>query len=608
MNWKPTWVLLAAVAVALAFIVFVEHPAREERLLQASRLVLPGLDPASVTNIEVQPWGQPMVRAQRSDQGLWRLTQPVSYPAQRERIETLLQTLAKLEWQDRISEQELKDSPDAQEKFGFAKPPFSLLLQGAHPARRLDVGDLSPWGDQVFLYVVGNTAMYLADAGFLKQLPREMNLWRDTALLDLTQLRFQTLHVRAAGKEFDLEVNPTNRLWYMRKPVPARADNAKINGLLGQLQQMRVGAFVSDDPQPDLEAFGLQPSAQTPELTLSFVNGTNVVAALELGASPTNHPELAYARRRDLGNIVLLVREPLRAWQGAYTNFLDQHLISLSPVYIESIVVRGDDDFVVRKQTNGTWEVAAAETFPADAILMQDWLGELSNMPTEIEKAVVADFSEYGLSHPKLHYTVQFAAKAGTAAAQIDFGINQSGKVFERRADEDFVNTISREDFERLPRVSWQLRDRRVWSFASTNVVKVTIHQLGATRQLLRDPQGEWTFAPGFHGPPLINGPELEEALFRLGHLSAIYWDAVGDSGLERFGFAQADHNFELEVKGPKGVETLRMEFGSRSPYTHPYASVVRDGQRLVFEFPVDLYENFVEHDLSIPAGLLPRK
>jgi hypothetical protein len=46
------------------------------------------------------------------------------------------------------------------------------------------------------------------------------------------------------------------------------------------------------------------------------------------------------------------------------------------------------------------------------------------------------------------------------------------------------------------------------------------------------------------------------------------------------------------------------VEFGGRSPYSHPYASVMRDGQRVVFEFPADLYENFVEHDLSIPAAL----
>jgi hypothetical protein len=314
---------------------------------------------------------------------------------------------------------------------------------------------------------------------------------------------------------------------------------------------------------------------------------------------------MACARSEAPSNIVLVAREPFRAWHGDYTNFLDQHLISLSPRWIESIQAHGEDDFSVRKETNGQWEVQARENFPADAALMEDWLAALTNISTAIEKTVVADFAEYGLGHPALRYSIQFGPDAGShAAAQLEFGTNKTGQVFEHRTDEDFVNTIGRDEFSRLPQASWQMRDRRVWQFDTSNVISVTIHQLGATRKFLRDPDGDWTFAPGYHGPPFINSPSLEEGIHRIGNLTAIYWDGIGDDSLERFGFGQADHSLEFEIRRPQGVETLRVEFGGRSPYSHPYASVMRDGQRVVFEFPADLYENFVEHDLSIPAAL----
>src|SRR5208337_2097682 len=123
--------------------------------------------------------------------------------------------------------------------------------------------------------------------------------------------------------------------------------------------------------------------------------------------------------------------------------------------------VRGDNNFTVQKQTNGQWLVRAGTNFPADALLMEFWLGGLTNFPTEIEKTVVADFSVYGLAPPALRYTVKFGPEArGLAPAEIDFGALTNGRVFERRADELFVNTISANDFQRLPRVSWQLRDR----------------------------------------------------------------------------------------------------------------------------------------------------
>src|ERR1700728_3613771 len=265
MNWKPTWVLLTAAAVVFAFIVLVEHPIRNDRLRQATRAVLPGLDAATVTNIEIQPWGQPAIHAQRAGitNHLWRLTQPMPYPAQGELVEALLAGLTNLEWKDRISDQELKDRPNAQEQFGFTHPRFSILLQGGGADRRLEVGDLSPMGDEVFLNVVGSTAIYLAGADLLHLIPRDKNDWRDLELLNLAEIPFDHLSARSAAKELDLRRDPASHLWHLSHPVSARADSRKINNLLAQLGQLPVTQFVSDDPQADLEAFGLQSSPQT---------------------------------------------------------------------------------------------------------------------------------------------------------------------------------------------------------------------------------------------------------------------------------------------------------------------------------------------------------
>ena len=515
----------------------------------------------------------------------------------------MLAVLAKLEWVDRLDAKDLNDRPNAQGEFGFTNPSFTILLQGSGPDRRLEIGYLGVFGDRVSLQVVGNNAIYQAAPDILRWLPQDKNEWRDPTLLNLTNLSFQTLRVRAAGKEFDLERDRTNHLWFMRKlSLVARADTAKINDLLGRLQTLSVSNFVNDEPQADLDLYGLQNSDTNPALALTFLDHTNTVAALRVGRSTNNHPGLVFARRDETGSIVEVAPEPLEPWLAPYTNFLDQHFISLSPSLVESIAVQGDDNFVVQKQTNGEWLVkAGARQYPADATLMDDWLASLTNVTTEIAKTVVTDFSEYGLSHPVLQYAVRFGpAAGGQAEARLEFGTNQAGKVFERRLGEDGVNTVSAEDFASLPRVSWQLRDRQVWSFASSNVVSVTVHQLGGTLEYLRDPDGNWTYAPGSNSQIPINSPATEECVIRIGRLRAIFWDGLGEQNLERFGFAQTRHEVEFEVKYGATNETLRLEFGARSPFLHPYASVVRDGERLIFEFPADLYENLVEPNLTL--------
>src|SRR5277367_4406174 len=124
MNWKPTWVLLAAAAVVLAFIVLVGRPLRRQRELQESRLVLPGFDPSLVTNIEIHPWSQALVEAVRQPgtNHFWRLARPVAYPGNSQLFAALLEALAKLEWEIRLNEKELSERPDAQDDFGFTKP------------------------------------------------------------------------------------------------------------------------------------------------------------------------------------------------------------------------------------------------------------------------------------------------------------------------------------------------------------------------------------------------------------------------------------------------------------------------------------------------------
>jgi hypothetical protein len=614
MNWKPTWVLLASAAVMLAFIVLVEHPLRRQRELQSSRLVLPGLDPARVTNIEIHPWGQGIIQAvrQSATNQSWRLVQPVSYPAHEQLFAALLETLTKLEWVARITEKELSDRPDAQKEFGFTKPLFTLLLQGSGPDRRLEIGALGAFNDDVSLQVVGNTAIYQAPIDILRWLPTNQKLWRSQSLLSLTNTAFQTLRVRSTGQDFELERDATNHLWYMSKPRPsARADTAKINELLGQIQSVLVSDFVTDDPKADLETYGVPTTETASDLELSFLNGTNVVAGVQVGHTySTNFPAYAYARREVPGNIVVVAKEALKPWQVAYTNFLDQHLISLSPALIASISVRGEDNFEVRRQTDGQWLVLAGKSFPADSALMEYWLAQFTNMTTEIAKRVVTDFSEYGLMHPALQYTVRFRPDAGAhTEARIDFGTNKTGHVFERRLDEDFVNTASSDDFDLLPRASWELRDRAVWDFASSNVVSVMIHQRGGELKLLHDPDGGWTYAPGYNNQVPINSSGTEACVFEMGRLRAIYWDGVGEEHLERYGFPQADFQVAFDVKQGGTNETYRIQFGGRSPtHYHPYASIMRDGQRLIFEFPAGLYEKFVWPNLTVyTARLQPR-
>jgi hypothetical protein len=133
--------------------------------------------------------------------------------------------------------------------------------------------------------------------------------------------------------------------------------------------------------------------------------------------------------------------------------------------------------------------------------------------------------------------------------------------------------------------------------------MRVTIRQDGRERQLLRQPGGEWTLAPGSLGQP--NPFALEETMFRLGDLRAETWLARGENAREEFGFTTNSYQFTIDLKEGDKTRTVAAEFGGASPLTFPYAATIIDGQPWIFEFPPFLWVA-VQRYLNLSAAAHP--
>jgi hypothetical protein len=603
---KATVVLVTLAAVLFGFVALVEKPIRDARARENSRKIFPSFAPLEVRKITVRPATGDEIQIQLTNNA-WRLLKPINYPADVERIAALVNSLSELEWKTRLSANDLKDRANVQEEFGMTSPQLSVALETTNNKYFLDVGALSAVGDEVFLQVRGGDNIFLVAAEFLKNLPADKNAWRDKALVRLDNISFDGLRITNQSKVVELTSDAKTKLWRMQTPLQARADTPKLEELLKGLINVKAATFVADDAK-DLESYGLQPSSPA-AFDIAFARGSNSVFDLRIGLSPTNETNLVYVQRSDTTNVMLVPKAPLLAWQTAYTNFLDSHMVSVPPQFIDAIQVHGVDDFKLERKSDQTWQVVAADTFPADEDLLQGMLDIFTAAEIDREKTVVADIASYGFKPPLAQFTLKSSAMGNPpdyAVAHVQFGTNDTGRIFERCTEEESVNSIGGGQFARLPRISWQLRDRRIWNFTGKQVVGITIRQKGFVRKLLRDPFGNWTFAPGYNG--ILHQDSFEEMLHRMGELKATYWTAVGDANLELFGFNEVDHQVTFEVQDGDRRKTYSIAFGNPSAYLHPFATVVRDGKRLVFEFPKPIYDEFVATDLTIPPAYRIRR
>src|ERR1035437_7433486 len=357
MNPKNTWVWIAVAAGLFALVFLHQRYARKP----GSELVrvLPNLKAAAVTSIQVSSGARTNIRVERTN-GVWQLTKPLVYPAQAVSIENLLSQLERLTPAPYITARELRNRTKVDEAYGFVAPQASIVIEQPDYPVHLLVGSRTAPGDQVFLQVVGADGVYVVGADFLKYVPRTPEDWRDTTLIDLKGLAFDRLSVTNGAKLFELRRDATNKLWRMVYPLQARAYSARAEESLKLLQSVTVSQFLPDDPKADLEAYGLQ----SPELEVAFGQGTNTVARLQFGKSPTNDTRLVYARRIGVNAIVAVPKDLLAPWYARVNDFRDPSLVTLTAPVAE-IDVRARDSSSLRLKTKGAWRVLP-KGFPAD--------------------------------------------------------------------------------------------------------------------------------------------------------------------------------------------------------------------------------------------------
>src|SRR3954447_12814682 len=208
MIFKNTWLwVVVALILLLASLWQYQHTRRAQ---PGPRRVLPQLSAATVTNIQVRPGPQLEIRAERTNES-WALTEPLRYPAEKEKVEALLTNLEQMTPAIYITRRELMNRANPEEEYGFGAPQATIILKQQDYRAQVFIGARTAPGDQVFLQVVGDEGIYVVDAGLLQFIPKKPDDWRATELLNLKGVAFDRITITNSGKGFELRKEETNR-------------------------------------------------------------------------------------------------------------------------------------------------------------------------------------------------------------------------------------------------------------------------------------------------------------------------------------------------------------------------------------------------------------
>lgn len=596
---------MVATAVALfAFIYFFERGPSAPPTGPVQHRLLNKVQQALVSRIEVQV-GTNSVALERTN-NTWRMIAPVVYPAWQPQVKSFLDNCAELNYTTTIPATELAKSPHGLADYGLQPPRAQFTLVQNNERIQVKIGNETPVGGQRYVQLGDEIVAYLVDAKIGNLLPALPGYWRDRFLMP-NGMVFNRIEIHAGNRITEFQRDETNQVWQITKPITARADNVRVKDMIQQWRDWPVNAFATDNPPvTELEKFGFKP----PELELILGQGTNQVFGLQFGLMLKNQPdqpESIFALRSSHTNLVVVPQEPwVETLRSQWLDFRERRLLTFVPSVPDLIEVQSDERFRLQRQTNGTWTVLDETNFVVDTVLVNEMLMNLNNLDVlDFEKDNVTDWKDYGLATPAHSYTLSAggtnASSTGTNSviAQLELGKVEGIKVFARRTDEASAYSLLDGVARKLPRTLFHLRDRRVWTFNTNDVKRISIEHEGRKQELVRNAKSIWALGEGY--PGMVNPFAVEETLHRLGEMQAVRWIERGPAAAGKYGVNTESHGITLTLQRNGGPEEkLMLRIGNLTPKRNAYAAIVLNGEPVVFEMP-QLLHDYIATYLNAP-------
>jgi len=267
--------LLLLVALGLgAYIYFVESKREPTGDALPKKDKVFAIESGKLEEIRVQTAAGESTTVRRSGAD-WQIVEPETLEADSGEIGSLVSTIETLELQRVIDE-----NPASASTFGLEPARFSVAFktEGDATTRRLQVGNRTPTGADLYARVEGQSRVFLISAYVEDSLNKSMFTLRDKTVLKFVRDDVDSLTVQPATGP-TLAFARKESAWRFTKPMDAKADFGGVDGIVSRLSTVRMKSVVAADGTAELNKYGLD----KPQAT-AIVGSGSAQATLAIGA------------------------------------------------------------------------------------------------------------------------------------------------------------------------------------------------------------------------------------------------------------------------------------------------------------------------------------
>jgi hypothetical protein len=201
----------------------------------------------------------------------WVIVQPVDSASDQGTVSGITSNLASLEIQRVIDEKagDLK-------QFGLASPRIEVAYKSGGQQRRLQIGDKTPTGSDLYAKLADSNRVFLIPAYLDSTFNHGTFDLRDKTVLKVDREKLDTLEVVSDKRTERFEKKQGD--WVIAQPPVGKAEFSAVDNLVSRVSSLQMKSIVND--AADLKKYGLE----QPAMTVRVGSGSSL-ASLLVGSS-----------------------------------------------------------------------------------------------------------------------------------------------------------------------------------------------------------------------------------------------------------------------------------------------------------------------------------
>jgi hypothetical protein len=202
----------------------------------------------------------------KRENGKWRLTAPLSLPADQDAVGSMISTLANLN-ADKVVEEKAADL----KPYGLDRPTLDVrIVRKDGKTDRLLIGDDTLNGSGAYAKLANDAKVVTVAANTKTSLDKRPDDLRDKRLLTFDSDKLSRVELTGKGPAIEFGKNGQNE-WQVVKPRPLRADGSAVDGLVSKLKDAKMDLTETDAAKKFAAA------AKVATVTLTDAGGTQTL-------------------------------------------------------------------------------------------------------------------------------------------------------------------------------------------------------------------------------------------------------------------------------------------------------------------------------------------